>query len=216
MCLSERASWTSLIVGTLINVFILINYPFSKHQNLWVILLAWQWALFMQLWEAIAWRNQPDQQGSDIDKCNFATRGGFMQTVTKPICLIILLLATSNVNINQKMIAAAIIFAYICWAIWSGPGIPEKQCLTTREGCHHLDQPWWNNMPGGAMPYFLAIFICGALLFRPAKLALIQAVYFLLTLAISTKFYPCGVGSMWCAFVVFAPIYTLFTYNWLM
>ena len=83
MCWNEKVSWTTFILGTIFNIF---NIFYFKDTTLTLISIGIQWLLLMQLFEALAWR---DQQCGSLNK--FATNGALIANLTQPlmVCMVV-------------------------------------------------------------------------------------------------------------------------------
>lgn len=204
MCLGEKQSWIAFAIGSIVNLF---NIFIFKNRTITIISLLWQWVLIMQVFEAIAWKNQP-QGGVCNSQNNFATRGAMIANLTQPIILALMMVVFTPVSKRQKLIAMSIIFVYICWVIYALNSIPNQTCLEPKKNCDNLNLSWWEKVPGGTVFYMIAMISSILLLVRPMNFALLELGYILVALAISVKFYKCGTGSMWCYLAAFAPIFT--------
>ena len=196
MCWNEQVSWTTLILGTIFNLF---NIFYYKNTTLTLVSLAIQWLLLMQLFEALAWRDQ------NCGKLNqFATNGALIANLTQPLIVCMLFITVSPVSQITKGFALAIAFAYISYVLYVLNTTEEYTCLRPSQNCTHLDLYWWKNLSG--IVYCLALFSIMLLLIRPFGLALFVSGYIGITLLLSVLFYSCGAGSLWCWFTSFAPI----------
>jgi len=204
MCIDEKHSLIAFVIGTFFN---LVNILVFKNRTILIISVLWQWVLLMQIFEAMAWRNQPSN--GVCNKTNkFSTNAAMIANLTQPIILALMMVIFTPVSEKLKLTSMAVIFAYICWIVYSLNNIPNQTCLHPRKGCNNLNLSWWEKVPGGASVYMVAMVLIVLLLVRPMKFALLELAYILISLAISMKFYSCGTGSMWCYLVAFAPIFT--------
>jgi hypothetical protein len=208
MCFSERISWTTFILGTLLNIWVITNY---SNKVLLALTLTWQWVLLVQFFEALIWRNQPDKQNANKSICDFATKGVQLSVVTQPIIMFITLCVLSPVNARLKCISALFTMAYLWWLV--SEITIESDCLTLSK-CDHLEYAWWLNMSGGAIPYVLAFIPIIFLMVRPMRIALLQFIYIYGTGFISYLLYkPCAIGSTWCWLAALAPVFTILTWK---
>jgi hypothetical protein len=204
MCLSEKQSWIAFAIGTIFNLFNIFTF---KNKTVTIISLLWQWVLFMQVFEAIAWKNQPSGETCNKDNKR-ATNGALIANLTQPIILALMMVVFTTSSEQQKFTAMGIIFIYICWMIYALNNIKKQTCLKPKTGCDHLNLSWWETVPGGTTFYMMAMVATILLLVRPMKFAMFELGYILIALAISMKFYRCGTGSMWCYLAAFAPAFT--------
>ena len=167
MCWNEQVSWITLCIGTLLNLF---NILYFKNTTITLISLAFQWLLLMQLFEALAWR---DQECGSLNK--FATNGALIANVTQPLFVCMLFVLFSTTSTRNKMIALGISFIYVCYVLYVLNNTSEYTCLRPSKSCSHLNLYWWANMNG--FIYCLALFSTMLLLIRPLNLALFVSGY---------------------------------------
>lgn len=208
MCWSETMSWSTFIIGTILNIAVVIWLPFPV-----IIALAffWQWVLLVQLFEALAWRNKKSGKKSSIP-----ANGLLLITMSQPILLGMVLLILSSYNAKQgvddgisfeaKAIAIIILFLYTLWALYVLNNSKNYLEIDTSEKCGHLIYSWWNDFSWKAFPYFITAFLALALLLKPGALAVFVLLFLIFTLVVSAVFYPCSVGSLWCWFSAISPL----------
>jgi hypothetical protein len=204
MCFSETVSWITFGLGTFFNILVALYF---KEPIITVLCVLWQWIIFIQLFEAIAWRNQPTDGTIPVAN-QFAAIAVMIDTITQPIILALGLICFTEVPKVNKILALVVIFVYICWALYAVNVSPKVTQLTLTEGCTHLDYSWWRFYPLGGVPYLIALFLIIFLLLRPIDLAYFIAIYLIITLVVSFFIYNCGSSSMWCWFAVMAPVFT--------
>lgn len=196
MCWNEQVSWMTLILGTLFNAF---NIYYFRDTTLTLISLCIQWLLLMQLFEALAWRDQ------SCGKLNqFATNGALIANVTQPLFVCMIFITFTSASQTAKMSALGIAFAYIAYVLYTLNKNEEYTCLRPSSSCSHLDLYWWKNLNG--FIYCIALFSIMMLLIQPLHLATFVSGYIGITLILSILFYSCGAGSIWCWFTSFAPL----------
>ena len=197
MCWNEPVSWTTLGIGTAVNAFNVVKYNDPLLNRITLLI---QWLLLMQLFEALAWRDQ------ECGKLNeFATNGALIANFTQPIVVFLAFMINNNdVSDYNKSVACFIILMYISYIMYSQNNSPNYSCINPTETCSHLELIWWRKTNGGV--YVFTLFALFALLIRPIKVALFVGGYIAIALVVSMLFYSCSVGSMWCWFVAFAPI----------
>ena len=205
MCWDKQTSIITFILGTAINIF---NIFYFRTTVITLLSIFWQWILLMQVFEAIAWDSQPGPGESCSTQNKLAANGALIANVTQPILIALVLVAFSPVPIQNKVIAMTAIFAYICWALFAMNQIQPVTCLKPGEDCENLDLNWWGKFPGRAYVYMAIIPVIFLLLLRPMDLAYAALIYIAATTAISSTFYGCGTGSVWCWFAGFAPLAT--------
>ena len=206
MCLDTKTSIITLVIGTLLNIWNIIHY---NNTTITVVSILWQWILLMQVFEAFAWQNQPTTSGECNNVNKWATKGAYLANITQPIVLAIVLfvLKGDSLSQNSKIIAGSILTGYILWLLYASNKIPEVKCLTPQNKCSNLTYYWWNQFPGNAIVYLIALIGLIGVMIKPLNFALLLLTYIVLTLVISSIFYSCGSpGSMWCLLVSFGPL----------
>jgi hypothetical protein len=205
MCWDKRTSIITFVLGTAVNIF---NIFYFQTTVITLLSIAWEWLLLMQLFEAIAWDSQPKAGEPCSPQNKLAANGALIANVTQPILIALLLIAFTPVPLQNKVIAMTAIFAYICWLVYAMNQTHPFTCLKKGEDCDHLALHWWDKFPGGSWIYMAIIPIVVLLLLRPMDLAWASLIYIAVIAVISSTFYGCGSGSVWCWFAAFAPLLT--------
>jgi len=199
----------TFVLGTAINIF---NIFYFKNTVITVLSIFWEWLLLMQVFEAIAWGSQPKNGDGCSNTNKMAANGALIANVTQPIVIFLLLIIFTPVDIQNKIIATVIIFAYICWLLYALNQTSPFTCFTQGKDCQNLDLAWWGQFDKSAyeIGYAFVIIICAIflLLLRPMDLAWAAVIFIIATVAISATFYGCGMGSVWCWFAASAPLIT--------
>lgn len=208
MCFDERTSWITFVLGATFCVF---NIVYFKNVSVTIVSVLFLFTLLMQLFEGLAWRTQ----NAKTSRLHFwATQGALIANVMQPIVVGLLCLALLGGTTRVRTFAILLMGAYMMWLIWNLNNSPAFTVLTPKEGCTHLNLAWWDsfskNMKGinGALPYLVCLIGVIVLLLRPMDLMIFELAIILITLLISSVFYSCGVGSMWCWLVASAPLLT--------
>jgi hypothetical protein len=102
----------TLAIGTLLNIF---NIVYFRDTTLTLVSIGIQWLLLMQLFEALAWR---DQECGSLNK--FATNGALIANVTQPLIVCMLFLTFSSASQGCKIAALSIAMAYISYVLYTG------------------------------------------------------------------------------------------------
>ena len=191
MCWSATTSIVTLCVGTLLNV---VSYSLLRSWKSPVSILVWSWqyALFMQIPEAVVWFQL--ENSGDVSA---ASRVAMVLNITQPVALLI------GIRIgglyHEFRYAYAVMLLYTV-AILSQMDVIWRlsESIAPEEGCPHLDLRYWNTSRG-------LIYVATSLLVvseaRPVFWALVNASIFTVTLLLAIVVYPCGVGSVWCWFI---------------
>lgn len=208
MCLDTKTSIITLTIGTVLNIWNIYRY---RHEpTIIAISLLWQWVLLMQLFEAIAWQNQPGKNGICNSTNTMVAKLAYLANVSQPIILGIVMftLTSSNITLQNKILSSVVLISYILWLLYATNKAPEVKCLTpTSEiSCQNLYYNWWGNFPGNAMIYMITLVSLILLMVRPLNFAMMQLSYIILTFVVSAIFYSCGIGSIWCLLAAFSPI----------
>lgn len=208
MCWDKQTSIITFILGTAINIF---NIFYFRTTVITLLSIIWEWILLMQVFEAIAWDSQPGP-GSAPGECSgknkFAANGALIANVTQPILVALVLIAFAQVPIQNKVIAMTAIFAYICWLLYAMNQTQPFTCLKPGEDCENLSLNWWGKFSGHAWVYMAILPAIFLLLLRPIDLAWASIIFVIFSLVVSSTFYGCGTGSVWCWFAASAPLVT--------
>lgn len=207
MCWSEQVSWLSFIIGSAINMWVASRDWGVQRSKILALCLLWQWVLFVQVAEAYIWRGNTT---SNDNLVRVASMSQYLLILTQPIILGLAFLAIGapEAPYENKILAGSLLGAYVVWCLYSVWKVPDMSL--TRPGCaeKHLEMTWWNKIPGGAIPYLVAIAAVVMLLIRPMNVMWWCLAFVFGTLLASSLFYSCGTGSMWCWFAVSAPLVT--------
>ena len=208
MCWDQQTSIITFILGTVFNLFIIFYF---RETIITLLAIIWEWFLLMQVFEAIAWGSQPnsgDSPGECSGKNKIAAKGAIVSALAQPILIAFLLIVFTPVSVQNKIMAMVVVFAYICWSIYVLNQSPPFECLIPNKDCPHLQLDWWDNFTGGVIPYIITIIVVVILLLRPMDMAWFLIIAVGIVALLSKIFYSCGAGSIWCWFVVFAPVVT--------
>jgi hypothetical protein len=199
MCWSKNVSIISFILGTSINLVLIKR---TKNNVVIALCLLWQFVIFMQSWDALAWTYPKCGSPGNM----LATRGAYIFNVLQPVVAYMVFVHVSTVEIKYKILAGIIVLAYLAWMMIKEP-YRNDLCLKPAKNCAHLHYDWWHGNSG--MIYVSTIMAIILLLLRPWKIAGITAGYILAALAISQQFYGCGAPSIWCWLVSTGGLTTL-------
>jgi hypothetical protein len=215
MCFSLEMSIAALVVGLCINgavaaILISRNYP-QLHYRL-AVLVAWTFALLMQIPEGLQWyylaragkHLQPTKQYMT------AAYLAFFLNILQPFVLWMCLAFVAfwyNENISGARIvgAGAIAMVFVFLAMVRGRHALERRDIRPAPDCDHLHLHWWNGtLLTPLLPLYLLGTIAALYFLLPVNLAAVQITYFLGTLLMSHSLYRCGTASVWCWFVALA------------
>lgn len=204
MCWNEPVSWTTFAVGTALSI---ISASIIRKPIIIAISIAWIWALLMQVFEALMWRDQ------DCGKLNkFATTGAYVANIMQPIIVFIVLIVVCNPPLPYKITASVVISVYTCYMLAQvfrmKPDNCTQKCETGKD-CKHLYYKWWDKMKAGGIIYVIALVAVILLLCRPIWFGLFEVGYILLTLLFASRFFGRSTASTWFWLAVFAPLFTI-------
>jgi hypothetical protein len=196
MCISERVSWITLIIGTVSNILSLIYLSQVRDQKVVIpiiLILLWQYALLMQIPDALAWRNP---------SATYPGKMAFILNTTQPMILFVVVataLFKMGVSLIRLIPAILTLTAYIILTIKEA--LHRKNYdINPTETCKHLTYPWWGN---ARCRYFLYMASIILLIFSLAPAwgyIIFTLVIFIGSLIASTAVsgHECSGGSLWC------------------
>lgn len=218
MCIDEKTSWMTLVLATCANIVCCVSlFTFNiRHRHLPVLLIAaWQYAIFMQLPEAMIWHHNGSDEWALV---------AFILNVTQPyifliIGLIILRTYVYKSNTLEILKIKSLSFPYVVSQCrWLFPvmsalaysafilaSISDCTFKMKINTCTQLSLTWWNSCLSGwpLYLYFLTSILCFGML--PLKWAIVNTVIWSTTIVVSKVYYDdCAVGSLWCWMVTIA------------
>eukprot|EP01063_Lacrimia_lanifica_P024265 TRINITY_DN32206_c0_g1_i1.p1 TRINITY_DN32206_c0_g1~~TRINITY_DN32206_c0_g1_i1.p1 ORF type:complete len:304 (+),score=30.75 TRINITY_DN32206_c0_g1_i1:97-1008(+) len=225
MCFTEELSWTTLAVGTTLNLIVAgVLYRWVHEWRVGCILVAaWQFGLLMQLPEAMVWRTNGN---GDWEKTAFALNVLQPHAWVATGCGILYYTHDADsscglgplvmerlsgcptlcrvLGVLRWLIPVSVLIAYTAAV---GEAIPR--CEFRMTGCDELTLSWWADCLSGP-PLFLyfAASITASTMMPPGWAAVILTVW-VATLIVSAELYECGSGSMWCWMISWANAVTL-------
>lgn len=192
MCISEEISITTLVLGSLINFYI-IYYLSDKLDNndsltCFMFVLTWQYALLMQIPDAIAWNNIKNGKSTET-----AGKLAAFLNLTQPIILLIGILFITN-DYNTLIPTFIVMLAYIINVVIN----MHKFQYDVEPGndCHSLNYSWWNHVSSNLYLLSMTILI---LSIKNTYFKFYNIFIFYASLLISIYLnYSCNPGSFWC------------------
>ena len=192
MCINEEVSITTLLVGTIVNLYILFNLsPKLNNRNYYIafiVVLVWQYYLLMQIPDAISWNNIKNNK-----KEEFPGKLAAFLNLTQPIVTFIGVCFIINKNYYLLIPALTVLIIYIINILVNIKNFrydikPEKECTS-------LNYKWWDLVnPALYLIIFPLLFIL-----LPFKFAITNILIFFGTLFVSMLVnYNCNPGSWWC------------------
>ena len=228
MCLDESTSWTTLIAGTIVNTAILIYFlkHLKKDPNViipLISLLIWQYALLMQIPDALSWRSLNKGIKPNINIGKTAAVLNFTQPIIVLIgvYLIILSLNKPTRALYPAMVACLVYVILVLTYVTS-----NKRNFDVDPGtkCRSLDYAWWNNTGYLNLLYIIVTILC--ILAIPQvpgpNWRIVMMIIFLGSLfammAVNYKYQKqgkgdgCNTGSLWCWSIASAGLILFFIY----
>ena len=212
MCISYETSIFSFLVGTGFSILNLIKY---RNIPIFVaISLFWLFVIFMQLWDALLWKNIIPNVASKL-----AMVFNILQPVVVFLVLVPLFLKSNASYKNIKLIVIGIIF--FIYATYVGSHLKwDYGKLTTNRG---IEYKWWSNFKNNQYNYGGNIYLITVILIfymltnnQLLKWSQILLFYLSLTTAYWSNYYPNeNPGSIWCFFAAFVPSVNYFIFNYL-
>lgn len=200
MCWNAKASLTSFIIGTLINISVILYF---KNTIVCLICILWQWVLMMQISEYFIWKGQDNKESKSV---TLGTRASLIFNITQPLVVFLCLILISKVKMSFKIIASIVILFYVIFMLINLNIQKEYKSLKPSSNCKHMSLKWWSDIKNSGLIYCITLITIILLLLRPFRISIFMSFYLLITLIISSIFYSCGQASMWCWLVVPFPI----------
>jgi len=208
MCWNAPVSLASFIVGTIINISVLLYF---KNKLVTTVCIAWQWVLMMQISEYFLWKGQ--EIGQNNTQLMLGSQTALIFNITQPLVVFLSLMIISKVKMSFKIVASVVILFYVSFMLLNLNRQKEYNALSPTPNCKHMYLQWWDDINYSGKLYTVTLVAIILLLLRPHGLSLFLSSYLLLTVVISMLFYSCGQASMWCWFVVPFPIFFAMFYK---
>ena len=193
MCISEKVSWVTLGIGTILNILILVYLSRIHDSNIIIpiiLVIGWQYALLMQIPDALAWRNP---------NATYPGKLAFILNMTQPLVLFILVvIALSRLGVSLWKLCPAILTLSVYSILTIKEAVKMKKYnISPPPNCKYLSYPWWD----GPKYYFYLLSIVLALLaLAPAWGYIILSLVLFIGSTIAAKIVSgkCPSGSLWC------------------
>lgn len=208
MCLDEKTSWITLAVGTTINICTLI-YLFQKHSLnkktvIPITILLWiQYALLMQIPDALSWRN-PDSK--------WPGKMAFFLNITQPligVICVIYMLSFLDIPLTRAVPMIILLVLYFIVVISKIGSI--RYDIKPKDNCRNLQYRWWEKIP--AILYLivmLIIFLTIPSFWYSSVLIALFLISLAITMIIVTR--QCNPGSLWCWSVATSGLFIFITF----
>ena len=188
---SEKVSWLTLIIGTVINIACIIYLSSIPNHNKIIpilLVLTWQYGLLMQIPDALAWRKPSSKTPGKL---------AFILNVTQPLVWLMIfciIFYIYNLPITRLIPAIILFMIYIVDVIRN---IPKINFKLKYDNCRNLQYTWWKKISG----VLYIITMCAIILALPSiPLISITLILFLGSFLMSTILVKkdCNAGSLWC------------------
>ena len=200
MCHSERMSWFTLLLGTLLNsviITLLSIYTPSEWSLGVAVVIGWQYALLMQLVDAILWRKFNQGATSSVQ-----SHIGCFLNLTQPVIFPVMAGATTLPDESWRVWVAFSLLGI--WLVWCGINSfristffnVEQQTCYNKQTLHYQ---WWNsNEVGQAFSWAYFATVVGQLLLLPWWWAGLSLGQIIGSFYATRKAYNCTWPSLWC------------------
>jgi hypothetical protein len=205
MCWSESASILSFVVGSASVVLACRLLSVDGRSDLVVTLLAWQFALLMQIPEWMEWRNQRLRVRSPPG----VALAAFWLNVLQPLAPVV---AVWHVTQRPPVLAIGflVVYAALFVADWDAVASAVSQGIAPRGSCPHLNlDDWWTHT---RCAVYHAVFVA-AVAQLPRPQMLLNLGIFELTFVYAKFFVKCGTSSVWCWSIFVAAIATILSWH---
>ena len=194
MCISEKVSWITLVIGTILNVSILVYLSRIHNPKIIVpiiLVIGWQYALLMQIPDALAWRNP---------KATYPGKLAFILNTTQPMVffiLVVIALTKLGVSIWRLCPAILALLAYSVLIIRDAAK-RKNYDVSPPQHCRYLSYSWWDE-PRYCI-YTLSIILTLLALAPAWGYIILSLVLFIgsTTAAQIVSGRECASGSLWC------------------
>ena len=195
MCFSERTSWFTLAIGTAANAVAVYALASCLRPDAAVVpiclVLAWQYALLMQIPDALAWRSP---------SATYPGKLACALNVTQPLVTLALVytmlrrLGLPATRLAPAAIVGAAYVGHIACAV-----LRTSFDLRPLAGCTNLTYPWWDRAPADFYLYALCILLAIAAVPSPPLACLSVAVFVGSLAVVRAKVGTgCSPSSLWC------------------
>ena len=195
MCFNEEVSWSTLIIGTALNIFALTKLSGNKTDDATVakiIILVWQFVILMQLVDALAWRQIKNNKSTEG-----VGRLGAILNIAQPI--IVFICAVAIIYFTNKdfrlLIPGLIILIFYIINIFQNLNKLNYD-ITPNGNCNNINYSWWESL---SIYLYIGALFAIVLVFQNSRFTLLNLGIIFITLLVSLILVPtCNFGSLWC------------------
>ena len=196
-----------MVIGTISNILILIYLSRIRDPKIIIpiiLVIGWQYALLMQIPDALAWRDP---------KTEYPGRLAFILNTTQPLILFILVvIALTRMGVSLWRLSPAI----LALSVYSILTIKEatkrkKYDISPPQHCRYLAYPWWD---GPKYCFYVLSIVLTLLTLAPAWGYIILSLALFIGSTIAAKIVSgnCPSGSLWCWSIAGSGICTFLYY----
>ena len=204
MCFNEHISWITFVGGQTLNMlsFILLYKYNNKDLAPRIIIIGHCYPLFMQLAEAMVWRNDSSAVWGQVAYILNVTQAHIV-TITSAYLLYRQCAWSNNQWVRHIRKCSFVLAAFLCLIYTSLTIINNHKCDYEMifSDCYQLVLSWWHDGNCMSSPTTLVLYwlTCSlAIISLPLPWSILGIILYVGTLLASIELYPCGQGSMWC------------------
>lgn len=203
MCWNEKVSWATFIIGTILNILLVVIKKDKKYS---LLALLFQSIITVQLGEALIWRD-PDGNVGKI-----GSYISFYSVFLQAFIAMLFIYFSLGFNSVYTKIALVLVVIYTICGIYYIPKLnirskPGKCCEgDTRD---HIIAGGWNE--SGYLGTFYGIFAIYFIFLLPiiSKSFTLLALYLFVSMILTWVIYKKSFASLWCWFAAFLPVIAL-------
>ena len=204
MCINLETSVATFLIGSTINVYLLIKlFPKISGKNAlhaFIFILVWQYALLMQIPDSIAWYNIKNNKPTDN-----AGRLAFILNVSQPIIFffgVLFLIVKLKKNIVYIIPALVVCIVYMYDIYINLTNNQLSYSINPVNNCFSLNYIWWFKLNAS---YYITAMILICIATADMKWSLLNILIYVSSLVVIKMLLTnCNIGSMWCWIVSFA------------
>ena len=196
MCFSERVSWLTLVIGTVVNATAIALLQGIDNVEIIIpvmLIVGWQYALLMQIPDALAWRHP---------KATYPGKLAFGLNTTQPLVLILLVMVILCKLGKSPLRLVPSILVFGVYAVYVGRAVNQTDFHIYPPGyasgkCLNLNYTWWRKI--SPVLYVLCM-VLATVAIPSAPYVILTLIIYIGTAAITKAFVNtgCNAGSLWC------------------
>lgn len=192
MCFDETTSWVTFGGGSVLNIISIIIICYWRLDiDILTLVFAWWYGLFMQIPEAMVWRENSSDTWGEV---------AFCLNVTQPVVWFILALSLRCLRPSTRLKDCMLVIAslsMITYIVTFSIHVGDCEFSMITNDCDQLVLQWWKNcLDISVLFYMTTMYFTIFTLSYPWNG--LTTLLFTLTWVISQIIYTCSVGSVWC------------------